>query len=485
MQLPVIKSANISSSRLIMVVICLGIFITAVDQTVIYGTLPGMMVSINLPVTKLDQASWIVTGYLLGYTFAMPIMGRVSDVYGHSRIYILSLVIFIVGSILVAISASLQWLVGARIIQAVGGGAVVPIAMAIAGDIYSGKNRAVAIGVIGASAEAGGALGPFYGAVLAQFWGWKWIFWINLPISLIIILAVIFFLKPSHRAPGKIDYIDGILLAIGLALFSSGISQQFRQPYFWVYIMGFLTASFFLFLLFTLRIRRVSEPLVKLSMFKDITFSAANATNLFVGGALIIAMANIPLMSDTILGSSPIEGGLRLLRFTIMLSIGAIAGGFISRRCGFRLPTVMGLILSGAGFFFMSRWDLNVGDPQMTLHLAMCGFGFGLVIAPLGTAVLNSVKEEQKGIASSMVVMMRMIGMILGLSAITAWGMDQFHLMTANLSLGEIIADPEKLSQPVLALFHNFFLASAVICLVGILPALWVGKGRHHFGLEK
>jgi EmrB/QacA subfamily drug resistance transporter len=473
------RFTNNSSPNLIMLVVCLGIFLAALDQTVIYGALPGMMVDIHLPVTNLDQASWIVIGYLLGFTFAMPLMGRVSDVYGHGRVYIFSLIVFMFGSVLVAMATNLQWMVGARILQAIGGGALVPIAMAIAGDMFVGRSRAVALGIIGAAVEAGAALGPFYGAALAQFWSWKWIFWINLPISFIIIVLIFLYLAPSHRASGKIDYLSGFLLAAGLVFFCLSISQQTGQPNFWIYIVGFTAAAFLFFAFFVLRATRISDPLVKFSMFRNITFSAANLTNLFVGAALIIAMVNIPLMSDTIMGSSPLEGGLRLLRLTVMLSIGAVAGGFLCKRFGYRLPTILGLILSSIGFFFMSRWTLDIGDPQMTLHLAICGFGFGLVIAPLGTAVLDAVQEEQKGIASSLVVMMRMIGMITGLSAITAWGMDRFHLMTAGISLTEIMTTPEKITQPLLALFQDFFLASFVICLVAVLPALWLGRKRN------
>jgi EmrB/QacA subfamily drug resistance transporter len=459
-----------------MVIVCLGIFITAINQTVIYGALPDMMTSIHLPITKLDQAAWIVIGYLLGYTIAMPIMGRVSDVYGHGRIYILSLIIFIAGSIFVALSASLRWMVVARVIQAIGGGAVMPIAMAIAGDLFISHKRAIAIGVIGAVAEAGGALGPFYGAAIAQYWGWQWIFWINLPISIIITAIILFYLGRSPRTKGKIDYVAGVLLAVCLALFSLGLSQQPGNSHYIIYITGYLIVSLIFFALFVIRIMRVSDPLLRLSMFKSSRFSSATLTNLFVGGALIIAMVNIPLMSDTILGSSPLEGGLRLLRFTIMLSVGAVAGGFLCKRFNYSLITIFGLILSSIGFFFMSRWTLSIADPQMTLHLAVCGFGFGMVIAPLSTVAINSVAEDQKGIASSVVVMLRMIGMIIGLSAITAWGMDRFHLMTAGLSLNDIMLKPEKLTNSLLILFNNFFLASAVMCLIGIIPALWVGR---------
>lgn len=128
-----------SSPNLVLAVVCLGVFLGAVDQTVIYGALPKMMSDINLPITRLDQAAWIVIGYLLGYTFAMPLMGRVSDVYGHNRIYIFSLLIFMAGSVSIALASNLQWIVGARVVQAIGGGALVPVAMAIAGDVFAEK----------------------------------------------------------------------------------------------------------------------------------------------------------------------------------------------------------------------------------------------------------------------------------------------------------------------------------------------------------
>jgi len=469
-----------SSPNFILAVVCLGIFFAALDQTVIYGALPDMMKDISLPITKLDEAAWIVIGYLLGYTFAMPLMGRVSDVYGHGRIYILSLLIFMAGSIAVALGTNLQWIVGARVIQAIGGGSLVPIAMAIAGDVFVEKHRAVALGIIGGAVEAGGALGPFYGAMLAQFLGWRWIFWINLPISILVISVVVLFLRDSPRTKEKVDYISGLFLALTLAFFSLGLSSQSTEPHFLAYVVSFTISALLFFILFIFRITRVSEPLLRPSMFKNINFSAANLTNLLVGSALIIAMVNIPLMSDTIMGTSPLEGGLRLLRLTFMLSIGAIVGGFLCKRFAYRLPTILGLILSSVGFFFMSRWTTALADPSMTLHLAICGFGFGLVIAPLATAVIDSAGGKERGIASSLIVTLRMIGMIIGLAAITSWGSGRFHLMTAGMTLSEILAVPEELVASLLTLFHDFFLAGAVICLAAIIPAFWLGRQRRN-----
>jgi EmrB/QacA subfamily drug resistance transporter len=464
------------SANIVLAVVCLGVFFGAADQTVIYGALPKIMSDIKLPVTRLDQAAWIVIGYLLGYTFAMPLMGRVSDVYGHRRIYVLSLLIFIVGSLSIALATDLQWIVGARVVQAIGGGAMVPVAMAIAGDVFAERRRAVALGIVGAAAEAGGAVGPFYGAALAQYWSWRWIFWINLPVSLLVMFVVLFFLRATPRAGGKVDYIGGTLIAVGVGFLSLGLSQQSSSHHYLAYLIPLLAISLILFALFGMRITRALDPLFRISLFKNSIFFAANLTNVLVGGALIIAMVNIPLMTDTIMGKTAMEGGLRLLRFTVMLSVGAVAGGFLCKRYGYRVPTVIGLICSTAGLFLMSRWSLAIADPNMTIHLAISGFGFGLVIAPLATAVMNSAGEDQKGIASSLIVTTRLIGMIIGLSAITSWGMNWFHFMTVGMSIADIVTAPSQLLQSILGMFHNFFLAAALIVVIAAVPALWLSS---------
>ena len=473
------KSTGASPSvRLALVILCAGIFFAALDQTVIYGALADIMKSLCLPVTRLDQAAWVVIGYLLGYAMAMPLMGRVSDVYGHGRIYALSLLIFMGGSVLAAAAHSLYWMVGARVIQAAGGGAMVPVAMAIVGDIVPAERRSVALGIVGATVEAGGVLGPFYGAVIAQYVGWRWIFWINLPISFAVLLLFYFFmLGIGSRVRAKVDYVGGFLLAAGLTFLALGLSHESGHSHSLTYLASFLAISFFAFALFLLRERKASEPLFHLSLFRLSNFSAANSIHLLVGSALIIAMVNIPLMTDTIMGKAPLEGGLRLMRLTAAIPIGALAGGFICRRTGYRLPTALGLTLSSLGFFFMSHWSLGIADPAMTIHLVTCGFGFGLVIAPINTAVINSVEEWERGVASALVTLMRLIGMIIGLSALSSWGMGHFHVLTAGLSLEEIVASPDVITRPVLTLFQDFFLVGFGICLVALIPVMWMRGG--------
>ena len=170
-----------SSQTAILGILCLGVFSTALDQTVVVAALPSVMVDLEIPLTDLDMASWIVTGYLVSYTVAMPLAGRLSDVYGRVRMFQAALVLFSIGSALVAVAPDFSWIVSARVIQAFGGGATVPIGLAMAVAAVSPEKRGIAIGLVAASAEAGSVLGPLYGGAIIEWIGWRWIFWLDIP----------------------------------------------------------------------------------------------------------------------------------------------------------------------------------------------------------------------------------------------------------------------------------------------------------------
>ena len=477
-----------TSPHLLLSVTCLGIFLAALDQTVVVTALPSIITDIRLPFTKLDQAAWIITGYLLGYTVAMPIMGRVSDIYGRTRIYVLCLLVFMAGSILGALAGSLEWLIGARLIQAMGGGAIVPVAMAMATEVYPSSGRGMALGVIGAVTEAGGVLGPAYGAVLVEHLGWRWIFWINLPLGLLI-LAVFLLLRYQSRPAqgGSVDYPGALLIGASLALLTVALTQEANDPRPLVYTVLLLGGAALSFGLFLLREKATSEPLVRLSLFQSLPFSGANAANFLVGIALIVAMANLPLFSATVLERTPLQGGLTLLRMTVMMPVGAVLGGYLSRRLSYRGTAAIGLMLSALGLYLMSRWPIDVGETQMSIDAAVAGLGFGLVISPIATTVVNSVAAGQAGIASALVTVMRMVGMMVGLPALTSWGLARFTALTGDLALpvllaGESTAEYEArvaqyqqvVKQAAATIFNELFFVAALICLVALLPALLI-----------
>ena len=189
----------------ILAIIGIGAFITALDQTVVVTVLPSVMLDLKIPITELDRASWIITAYLIGYTAAIPLIGRLGDVYGYPRVYQASLIVFCIGTSLVAISSNLEWMVCGRVIQAIGGGASIPIGMALATTLVSKGQRGFALGIVGASAEAGSMLGPIYGGAIVEVLNWRWIFWLNVPQSAVI-FAALFWLPSRRDMSAKVDY---------------------------------------------------------------------------------------------------------------------------------------------------------------------------------------------------------------------------------------------------------------------------------------
>jgi EmrB/QacA subfamily drug resistance transporter len=492
---------------------CIGVFFTAMDQTVVVTALPPIVTDLNIGVTKLDHAAWIISAYLLGFVIAMPLMGRVSDIYGRRRIFLLCLGIFGIGSILCGLapvfgqlwdlgflnainidttSPGLIWLIAARFIQAVGGGAVVPVAMAIAGDFYGEQRRALALGIIGAVTEAGGVVGPLYGALIVQQFGWQYIFYLNVPI-VIALMIVAWRLIPSGTRLGEgIDWVGTVLLGLALTCLSLGLAQQGTD-------LGptpantptpqnnpiAIALAIVLLIAFVLVERKVRWPVIDLSLFKRLPFSATSLVSLFVGAALIIAMADIPIFVDTVLQRPVLDSGLALLRLTAMIPLGALLGGWLCGRITCRFTGVLGLLFTATGFYLMSRWPIHVDWNQITISTVTTGFGFGLVIAPIGTTAINAVRARQAGMSSAIVTSLRMVGMMLGLAALTSWALAYFKQLVStypSLPLSATTAQFSEWSkgyathviQSAHTVYSAVFFTAMALCLIAIVPALFL-----------
>ena len=486
-------------------------FIAADDQTVVVTILPQVMLDLKVQVTtELDRASWIITGYLLGYLVAMPLIGRLSDTWGHRRLFIASMALFMVGSVAVALPSlsldlgplgleytnTLSWLIAARVFQAVGAGALVPISIAIVGDLFPSGRRAIPLGLIGASAEAGAVIGPLWGGIIINYLDWRWVFWINVPLGAAVLVALVMLVRPSPRFPAKVDYLGGVLIGLSLASITLGLARTGEPDLLMALYLGFAVATF---VLFVGRERSTDNPLLPPSMFRVRAFSAANGTHLLVGGALIIAMVTIPLMANTAMQLTPLEGGLRLLRLMAAIPVGAVLGGVACQRFEYRVPAMVGLGLMAVGFLFMSGWEVDVSDPILTVHLAMAGLGFGLLITPIALAATESVGEQNRGTAAATVTAMRMTGMTVGLATLTAWGSDRFKTLAGDipLPLGGSAAQVQEgaaafeaqVTEAGMTLFGEFFLIAMAVSLVALIPAalmVWrKGRPALDFGVRR
>ncbi len=491
----------ISSRRqwLLVAAVACGAFITALDQTVVVTALPAVMADLKVPIVRLEAVIWVVTAYLLGYTVAMPLLGRLADVHGYARIYLASLAVFGVGTTLVAVSGESDWLNGlvepldqivvARVIQAIGGGGAVPISLAIAAALTAPQHRGLALGIVAGAAEAGSMLGPAYGGAIIELWGWRAIFWLNLPQAAVIAVALRW--APRQPATGtRMDYRGAAVLTGALVLLSLAFAHEglFRLSSWTPF--GLLAGCALCLALLAWTQRRTAQPLLAGALFRALAFVSANACQLLVGVALIIAMATTVIMANTVMNQperrvDATTAALWLLRMTGTIPVFAIVGGLLLRWWDARWMTVTGLVLIAAGMFRVSGWTVAIAEPRLTLDMVTAGIGFGLVIAPLMHRAIAAAPIDYRAVAASMVVVSRMLGMTVGMAALSAWGVNEFlailtdtpsPLMMTGLDPAQraqaIIEYRDTLETASLGLFQSFYRAAGVISLAAIIPAL-------------
>ena len=483
------------SPYLALIPVAFGVFVAADDQTVMVTVLTEIMIDFRVPITKLDTASWTITAYLLGYVAAMPLIGRMSDAWGHRRVFSVAMVIFMIFSAFAAMAKSMEWLIAIRVFQAMAAGAMLPVAIAIVGDLFPSGKRGLALGLIIGAAEAGGVIGPLWGGLVARYLTWPWVFWMNIPLGIMTLIPLFMFLKPSPKFKSKVDYMGGILIALSLAALTLALSRIDRPDLILV-LLFILTAVFLIG--FIVRQKTADEPLLPNSMFASPTIVAANLSHLLVGCALIIGMVTIPFMTTTVMAQEPLEGGLRLMRMTIAMPIGAILGGIACQKMDFRIPALLGLILTIWGYYEMSGWSLSISDPLMSIPLVVTGFGFGILISPIALAATEPVSHGDRGAAAGVVTAMRLVGMTLGLAAITSWGSQRFFTLVSGLPLpipaqGESsdvsLANIEAYSGEVMDigmnLFTEFFIIAVVAATIALIPTIFMAwNHKKHLDAE-
>ncbi|MCX8032366.1 MAG: MFS transporter [Thermoleophilia bacterium] len=533
-----VQERSSRSAILAMAALCVAVFVAALDQTMVLTVMPSIMRSLYIDLAHLNDAGWIITGYLLGYTVAMPLFGRLADVVGRRSMAQVALLLFALGSALCVFLRQLDLFVAARVIQAAGGGALVPIAMAAAADMFPVRRRGLVLGIIGGAAEAGGVLGPIYGAGLASLWSWRLIFLVNVPLCAILMPICWRLLRPGlsyHSEPstpelssggapgdrlaplqpntetprerqprlrwwqkGRVDYIGACLMALSLAGITLGLGTGTQTidsstattavPIRWPWVIAAVVA----FVLFVLYERGRANPLVRLDLFRRPAFAAANLAHLLLGAALIIGMVEIPLYAYTLFGMTEIEGGLLLIRLTLMIPVGAVIGGWLADLAGYRITAVLGFLITAGGYLLVSRWPLDPSGWVMTRDLIISGLGFGLVIAPIGASVTLSAGAEWLATGSALVTVSRMVGMVIGLSSLSAWGVRRFNNLAANISTPIVrppdISDAEWQAMKEAAaaatreaahtVFGEFFLIAAIIIAVAVIPAFFFYKSR-------
>ncbi|WP_433325888.1 MFS transporter [Spirillospora sp. CA-294931] len=474
------------------------VLLAALDAYVVTTILVTVVQDLKIPVNRLERVTPVLTGFLLGYVAAMPLIGQLSDRFGRRPLLQVCLVVFAVGSAVTAVADTVPTLTGGRVVQGLAGGALLPVTMALAGDLWDERKRPVVLGAVGAAQEMGSVLGPLYGAGIAAMLDWRWIFWVNLPLVVAAMVAVHFTVpggRPKGVRPG-VDVVGGLLLAAGLGLLVVGLynpePDESALPSWGLPVVGAGVVVLALFVVWEVRTR---TRLLDLSGVRRGPLLATLGVSLLSGAALMVTLVDVVLMAKTLLNKDTFEGALMLTRFLVALPVAALLGGMLARRVGDRWPMAAGMAIAALGYVLIANWPADLGDasygplPRMDVDLVITGLGLGLVIAPVSSAVLRFVPAAQHGVASAAVVVARMMGMLLGISALSAWGFYRFHALTADLQapLPFLMSEAEfakaltvytgKVQDALRTEYQEIFLITAGLCLIGAFLALAVTSG--------
>ncbi|MEU8796767.1 MFS transporter [Spirillospora sp. NPDC048819] len=474
------------------------VLLAALDAYVVTTILVPVVEDLKIPINRLERVTPVLTGFLLGYVAAMPLLGQLSDRFGRRPLLQACLVFFAVGSVVTALAGGVPLLTAGRVVQGVAGGALLPVTMALAGDLWEERQRPVVLGAVGAAQELGSVLGPLYGAGIAAVLDWRAIFWINLPLVLVA-MAAVQFAVPGGRGDGPrpgVDVVGGLLLALGLGLLVAGVynpePQESALP---PWGPPVLIAGAVVLVVFVLWEVKARTRLLDLSGVRRGPLLATLGVSLLSGAALMVTLVDVVLVAQTVLDKDATEGALLLTRFLVALPVAAVAGGVIARRFGERWPMAAGMAVSAVGYLLIAAWPADLASasygplPRMDVDLVVTGLGLGLVIAPVSSAVLRFVPAGRHGVASAAVVVARMMGMLLGISALSAWGFYRFHALTADLKppLPFLMSDDEFARQmkvykaavedALRTEYQEIFWITAGMCVVGALLALAAGGG--------
>jgi EmrB/QacA subfamily drug resistance transporter len=386
-----------------------GMLLFALDQGIVGTALPRIVSELG----GLNRLSWVVTAYLLTSTASTPLWGKISDLYGRRLIFQVAIVIFLLGSALSGLSQNMGQLIAFRALQGIGGGGLFAIALSIIGDVIPPRERGRYQGYFGAVFGVSSVAGPLLGGWLTDGPGWRWIFYINLPVGLAALVVTSMVLRmPVIRRQHKIDYLGaativGAVTCLLLYLDWRGNDYGWTDPLALVLVSGTVLLS----VLFVVIERRAAEPIIPMRLFRNPVYSVGNLFAFLAGVAMFGTIIFLPVYLQAVKGFTPTQSGLALLPAIIgIFSTSITSGQLITRTGRYKIYPVMGAVVMTLAMFLLSRLGVDTPFWQVAVYEYLFGAGLGFTMQTIVTAVQNSVEYRDMGSATSSTTFFRQMG---------------------------------------------------------------------------
>jgi EmrB/QacA subfamily drug resistance transporter len=481
------RPAAVGNRRLISVAMMSGIFLTAISSTIVATAAPSIIRSLE----GLELYSWVFSAYLITMTVSTPLYGKLADSYGRKPIYLGGLTVFLIASLLCGLAQSMPQLVALRLLQGLGAGAIQPIALTLAGDLFPIHQRARIQGLFSSMWALASLFGPPVGGVLIELLSWHWVFWVNVPVGVASgALMAVTLHETVTRRHHQLDWLGAAAVAVGVSAFLVALFElSGTAPGLPLGPGPLLVLAAGLLIFFVWWERRTPEPLIPLDLLRR-RVVAAGAVVVALGGVTMQGVGSFgPLFVQGVLGGTPLQAGYALLPNDVTWIVGSVAASRIILRYGYRAALAVGMSLALLGCVATSFVGADASIVFFALVLGICGFGFGGIVTPVTIAVQNSVDWAQRGVATATTVFFQSIGRSVGVAVLGVALNAQLVAALGSGGPGSRVGQVTELLDPAHAAtldpalvatlrqalqqgLHTVFLLMALSVLLGLIVVL-------------